>query len=72
MGVKCLVLTCDEHAADDVKELAKEYGCAIVETPDRTMHTATVITESYSVSQIMTTNLICFKNTEYVEMLRQR
>ena len=67
LGVKCLVLTCDEHAADDVKELAKEYGCAIVETPDRTMHTATVITESYSVSQIMTTNLICFKNTEYVE-----
>ena len=67
LGVKCLVLTCDEHASDDVKELAKEYGCAIVETPDRTMHTATVITESYSVSQIMTTNLICFKNTEYVE-----
>lgn len=67
LGVKCLVLTCGEKASEDVRQLAKEYDCAIIETNDRTMHTATVINESYSVSQIMTTNLICFKNSEYVD-----
>lgn len=66
-GVKCLVLTAGAQATLEVIEEAKKLSCAIIETEESTMHTATVINESYSVSQIMTQNPICFLDTEYVE-----
>ncbi len=67
LGVKCLVLTCGQTVSDEVVALAKEKGCGLIVTNDDTMHTAKVITESYSVSQIMTTKVISFNQDEYVE-----
>ncbi|MBQ9152632.1 MAG: putative manganese-dependent inorganic diphosphatase [Solobacterium sp.] len=66
-GVKCLVITCGETARKDVVDLAKQYGCAIVETPEDTMHTAQVINESYGVEYIMRKEVITFQEDEYVE-----
>ena len=69
IGVRCLVLTCGVHADMNIIRKAQETGCAIIETPYDTMHTAKVITESYSVEQIMTPNerIISFQENEYVE-----
>lgn len=67
MDVKCLVITCSVKAEQSVVDAAKERGCAIIETDHDTMHTARVITESYSVDQIMTKDPVSFPDTEYVE-----
>ncbi|MCI6514549.1 MAG: putative manganese-dependent inorganic diphosphatase [Erysipelotrichaceae bacterium] len=69
IGVRCLVLTCGVHADMNIIRKAQETGCAIIETPYDTMHTAKVITESYSVEQIMTPKerIISFQENEYVE-----
>lgn len=66
-GCKCLVITCGMKASKDTIALAKKKGCAIIETINDTMNTARVITESYSVDQIMTTDIITFNENEYVE-----
>ncbi len=66
-GVKCLVITCSQTAGKDVIDLARKYGCAIIETHETTMHTAQVINESYPVESIMTRNVITFSEDEYVE-----
>ena len=66
-GAGCIIITCDVHAEQKVIDLAKETGCAIIETHHDTMHTARVITESYSVGQIMTTDMITFRDTEYID-----
>jgi len=71
-GVKCLVITCGQPVTDAVTALADEKGCAVIRTDHDTMHTARVITESYSVSEIMTTEIMSFKNTEYVEDVAQK
>lgn len=69
IGVKCLVLTCGVHADYDIVRTAQKKGCAIIETKYDTMHTAKVITESYSVDTIMTPKekIISFQENEYVE-----
>jgi manganese-dependent inorganic pyrophosphatase len=66
-GCKCLIITCGAQSDSSVIELAKEKGCAIVMTINDTMHTARVITESYSIEQIMHKDLITFNENEYVE-----
>lgn len=65
-GTKCLVITCGVHIHPEALELAKEKGCAVIETPRLTMHTATVITESYTIEQVMTKNVIFFKDDEFI------
>ena len=65
-GAKCLILTCGIKADKDIIDLAKEKGCAIVETRDDSMHTAQAIMESYTIDKIMTKNVISFVNNEYV------
>ncbi len=65
-GVKCLVITCGVKTSEEVIKLAEEYDCAIVETDEDTMHTATAIIESYSIEHVMSKNVIFFKNDEYV------
>ncbi len=65
-GTKCLVLTCGVKASEKAIEVAKEYSCAVIETAKNTMHVATNITESYSVEKVMTKNMICFHDNEYV------
>ncbi len=66
-GVKCIVITCGVKADQEVIDEANKAGCAVIETDQDTMHTARVITESYSVGQIMTKNIISFLDTEYIE-----
>ena len=66
-GCRCLVITCGAKADEEVIALAKENHCAIIETINDTMNTARVITESYSVEQIMTKEIITFNENEYVE-----
>lgn len=66
-GCKCLVITCGVKADEKVKQLAKEKECAIIETINDTMTVARVVTESYSVDQIMSKDLITFNEKEYVE-----
>ena len=66
-GIRCLVLTCGQHASEEVIAKAKEKGCAIIETNNNTMHAARIITESYSIERIMTPEVIVFHDDEYVE-----
>ena len=66
-GAKCLVLTCGVHTTDEILSLARDKGCAIIETVNDTMHTARVITECYSVKEIMTKDVITFNENEYVD-----
>ena len=65
-GVGCLVLTCGVKAHEVIRKAARERGVAIIETDEDTMHTAAAINESYSISQIMTRDVICFEDEEYV------
>lgn len=66
-GAKCLVITCGRDISSSVLAYAKKKKCAVVATENDTMNTARVITESYSVEQIMSTNVISFHNHEYVD-----
>lgn len=66
-GCKCLIVTCGVKTTDAIQKLAEEKECAIIETNTDTMNTARVITESYSIEQIMTKELITFNENEYVE-----
>lgn len=66
-GAACLVITCGQKVSRDVRNLAEKHHTAIIETDADTMNTARVITESYSVEQVMTTKIITFRDTEYVE-----
>ena len=67
MHVACIVITCGQKASEQIRENARRAGIAIIETPMETMHTARIITESYSVEQVMTKDMITFRNDEYVE-----
>jgi len=66
-GAKLLVITCDVPLDSEILEDAKKYDCAIITTENDTMHTARVITESYSVEQVMSRDSITFRDNEYVE-----
>ncbi|MBQ7992300.1 MAG: putative manganese-dependent inorganic diphosphatase [Solobacterium sp.] len=66
-GVRVMVITCGETVSDEVIALAKEKDCAIIATPHNTMHVARVITESYSVDQIMTKDVMTFRDNEYID-----
>lgn len=65
--VACIVLTCGTHASEAILEKAKNNHVAIIETDKDTMHTARVITESYSVEEVMTRDLITYNESEFVE-----
>lgn len=67
IGARCLVITCGQTVSNEVVELAREKGCGLITTEQDTMHTAKVITESYSISQVMTRNVMSFNQNEYVE-----
>ena len=66
-GVRCLIITCGQIVSDEVIALAKEKGCAVIRTENDTMHTARVITESYSIRHVMSGHIIAFREDEYVE-----
>lgn len=66
-GASCIVITCGVKAEASLIDLAKEKGCAILETSHDTMHVARIITESYTVENVMSKNLICFNEEEYID-----
>ncbi|MBR3358433.1 MAG: putative manganese-dependent inorganic diphosphatase [Solobacterium sp.] len=67
LGAKCLVITCGQGISPSVLSYAKKKKCAVITTDNDTMNTARVITESYSVEQIMSRDVIRFHDTEYVD-----
>ena len=67
LGAKCIVVTCGEAISEEVIELAKSKNCAVIKTENDTMHTARVITESYSIKEIMSDKIFAFNNEEYVD-----
>lgn len=71
-GCKCLVITCGIKADTSIIAFANQNDCAIIETVNDTMTVARVITESYSVDQIMSKDLITFNENEYVEDVAQK
>ena len=66
-GAKCLVITCGIEIDEEIKELAKKNNCALIATKNDTMHVARVITESYSIENIMTKDILSFEENEYVD-----
>lgn len=66
-GAKLLVITCGQFVDQGVLEYAKDKQCAIIKTDFDTMHTARTITESYSVSEVMTRHIISFQDDEFVD-----
>jgi manganese-dependent inorganic pyrophosphatase len=65
--IKLMIITCGVRVSDEVLAIAKEKGIAVIVTSNDTMHTARTITESYSVDQVMTTNMMTFKESEYID-----
>ncbi len=72
MGCRLLVITCGQKASDEVIRKATEKGVAVIETEHDTMHTARIITESYSVDNIMSREVMYFKQDEYVDDVAQK
>lgn len=66
-GIACMVITCGQKVNSEVLAKAEALGIAVIATKTDTMNVARVITESYSVSQVMTKQIICFHDDEYVE-----
>jgi manganese-dependent inorganic pyrophosphatase len=66
-GSRLLVITCGQFVDQGVVEYAKDKKCAIIKTDFDTMHTARTITESYSVSEVMTRHIISFRDDEFVD-----
>ncbi len=65
-GAACVVLTCSVRASEEVYEYAKAHNCALLETGLDTMHTARIISESYTVENVMSRDPIFFHDTEYI------
>jgi manganese-dependent inorganic pyrophosphatase len=66
-GARLLVITCGQFVAQGIVEYAKDRRCAIIATDSDTMQTARVITESYSVEEVMTRHIISWNQNEYVD-----
>ena len=71
-GVSCLVITCGQPVSDEVRLLALHHNAAVIITESDTMHTASVITESYPIDKVMSKDLITFQENEYVEDVAQK
>lgn len=67
LGAACLVITYGKAVLTEIKELAKEYGCAIIETLLPTMDVSNVINESFTINKLMTANIITYREDEYVD-----
>lgn len=67
VGAKCLVITCDQKVGPEVLQLAKVKDCGIITTKLDTMAVATVIQESFPIKNVMTKDVIYFREDEYVE-----
>ncbi|MCR5229154.1 MAG: putative manganese-dependent inorganic diphosphatase [Solobacterium sp.] len=72
MGCRLLVVTCAQKVDSEIVRKAQEQGVAVIETDQDTMHTARVITESYSVENIMSKDVMYFTMDEYVDDVAQK
>lgn len=66
-GSRCLILTCGHKAGSEVIADAAAHHCAVIETDHDTMHVARIVTESYAVENVMTTDLVTFREDEFVD-----
>ena len=71
-GAAGIILTCGVKADQEVIQAAEAHGCALVECSEDTMHTARVISESYSVENIMTREPMFFRDNEYIDDVAQK
>ncbi len=67
LGAVCLLITYGKKVSDEVKKIAFEKGCAIIETDKDTMGVSKVINESFSVEKMMTQSPITYRYDEYVD-----
>ena len=67
VGAKCLIITCNEQVDSEILRLATAKNCGIITTKLDTMAVATVVQESFAIKNIMTTDIIYFKDDEFVE-----
>ncbi len=63
----CLVVVWSEKIADSVVEKAKEKGCAIIISGHGTLNTSRYLYYSTPVKFIMSTELLTFQRSEYVD-----
>lgn len=63
----CLVVVWSEHIADEVVAKAKQKGCAIIISGHGTLNTSRYIYYSTPVKYIMSTELVTFQRSEYVD-----
>lgn len=63
----CLVVVWSEKIADEVIALAKEKGCAIIISGHGTLNTSRYLYYSTPVKFIMSTQLLTFQRSEYVD-----
>ncbi|MFV0550881.1 MAG: putative manganese-dependent inorganic diphosphatase [Anaerorhabdus sp.] len=66
-GARCLIITCGQDVDESVLRLAKESGCAILQTDWDTMKVAKVINEAFPIKPIMTTHAMTFNENEFVD-----
>jgi len=63
----CLVIVWADYVKDEVIKLAKEKGCAIILSGHGTLNTSRYIFYSSPIKFIMSTNLITFDKSEFVD-----
>lgn len=72
-GVSCLIITCGGHADKEVLDLAKQNGCAVLETNHDTFTTARLINQSIPVGYVMTSkNMVYFNQNDFIDSIRDK
>lgn len=66
-GIKCMIITCGQKVSEENCQFAREKNCAIILTKLDTMKVAKVINEAFPVEKIMTSQLVTFQDSEYVD-----
>jgi len=67
-----IIATKAEDFTPEVIELAKQYQCNLIVTPEDLMSVATSITQAIPIGLLMTTNLIIFNLYDYLEDVKDK
>ncbi len=71
-GAACIITVWTDSIAPQVVEKAKEYNCAIVMSSLGTLNTSRYLFFSPTVKEVMTTDLVFFNKSEFVEEVGRR
>lgn len=71
-GAKILVIAYGLKPEQSIIDLATKHSCAIITTPKDSMAIAQVINESFSVKNVMSTDIISFNTEDYVEDIAKK